>query len=457
MSRYDDFRSSTGSLGGVSSSDAGGGRWDAERFARERSERHADSRDSRAPPVLERPREDERDRNRERRVPTFEERFSREERYGPPARRPDTEYDDDHLVSGAGPPTAGSMVPFDRRRREPAGGPPPPRPGLLRRQSSLDTFDRKPMRHRGYDRDDYSPPPAPRAIPVQLPRRQRTPPRYHDRDYEDVRVAEPEYYGDEEYRHIREEDVIERRRRSSSSVSHRERRPVHEEKPFPRRGKTRMPKRMVHTRAIIELGYPFEEFGDSIVILKALGKENIDEVVQLSREMKRREAYSHSPQPRRRDRGMSRERIVELERERIVTSPPREREHLTVEMGRSSSRRRPHTPERLYVEEREVREISPRPRRSQSVSVRPSRRRRSTPGRGVERREMSPGVGQEIMIVQPDRYRDQDIRDEIRALEEERRALRMERGHADLVIEDTERDEVVEVKKDRKGRMSLVR
>lgn len=259
MSRYDDFRSSTGSLGGVSSSDGGGGgRWDAERFARERQERHVDSR---APPVLERPREEERERERDRdrfdrRVPSFEERFLSGDKYGPPARRPEREYDDDHLVSGAGPPTAGSMVPYERRRREPATkGPPPPRPGLLRRQSSLDTFDRKPTRSRFHDPDDESPPPVPRAIPV--PRRQRTPPRYHDRDYEDVRVAEPEYYGDEEYRHIREEEITERRRRSSSA-SHR--RPVEEEKPFPRRGKTRMPKRMVHTRAVIELGYPFEDF-----------------------------------------------------------------------------------------------------------------------------------------------------------------------------------------------------
>lgn len=259
MSRYDDYRSSTGSLGGVGSeAGGGGGRWDAERFARERQERHADTR---APPVLERPREEERERERDRydrHVPSFEERFLSGERYGPPARRPERDYDDESLASGAGPPTGGSMVPFDRRRREPASkGPPPPRPGMLRRQSSLDIFDRKPMRSR-HDRDDYSPPPAPRAIPVQLPRRQRTPPRHHDRDYEEVRVAEPEFYGDEEYRHIREEEITERRRRSSSA-SHR-RPPPEEEKPFPRRGKTRMPKRMVHTRAVIELGYPYEDF-----------------------------------------------------------------------------------------------------------------------------------------------------------------------------------------------------
>lgn len=59
--------------------------------------------------------------------------------------------------------------------------------------------------------------------------------------------------------------------------------------------------------------------------------------------------------------------------------------------------------------------------------------------------------------MQPHRHRDHDIRDEIRALEDERMALQMERQHVDLVLDDTERDEVVEVRKDRKGRMSLVR
>lgn len=164
----------------------------------------------------------------------------------------------------------------------------------------------------------------------------------------------------------------------------------------------------------------------------------------------REENYSYSPPPRH--RAMSRERIVERERERVIASPARE--SLTVEM-RSPSRRRPHTPERIIREEREIREISPRPHRSKSQSVRPRRRRRSTPGRGIERREPSPEVGQEIMLVRPNRYRDQDIRDEIYALEDERRALQVERHHG-LVIEDEVRDEVVEVKKDRKGRMSLV-
>jgi len=31
------------------------------------------------------------------------------------------------------------------------------------------------------------------------------------------------------------------------------------EKPYPRKGKTRMPKRLVHTSVLYDLGYPFYE------------------------------------------------------------------------------------------------------------------------------------------------------------------------------------------------------
>jgi len=79
---------------------------------------------------------------------------------------------------------------------------------------------------------------------------------------------------------------------------------VKEEEPFPRRGKTKMPRKLVNKMAIIELGYPFEEEvsqiilesnpslfnlqGETIIILKALGKEHIDEVIRISKEMNER-------------------------------------------------------------------------------------------------------------------------------------------------------------------------
>lgn len=226
MARYDDYPPSP-------SLDSGPVRWDADRFTRERESRR------RGPALAERPRPVEDDRF-EFRLPT--------DRYGPPARRPERYYEDDHLERPPGP--HGS-----RRVESP---PPPPRPGLLRRQSSLDTFDRIPTRKVDeYYSRQYPPRAAPIQMPSRLPRR-RSPPR-HDRDYyEEIRIAEPDYYGDEEYR-----DFFERGRRPRSRGEPRFRETTVEdvelERPYPRKGKTRIPSRLVHPRAITELGYPFRE------------------------------------------------------------------------------------------------------------------------------------------------------------------------------------------------------
>jgi len=76
-------------------------------------------------------------------------------------------------------------------------------------------------------------------------------------------------------------------------------------------------------------------------------------------------------------------------------------------------------------------------------------------------------VGPLALVVSPDRDRhksrsERDIKAEIRALEEERRALERERKDRDVVkikkgtiIRDVD-EEIVEVKKDKKGRMKLV-
>jgi hypothetical protein len=91
-------------------------------------------------------------------------------------------------------------------------------------------------------------------VPAPPPPRRRSPPRYNEREvYEEIRIAEPEYYGDEEYRDIRDRDRMADRRRSSSAARHRE------EKPYPRKGKTRLPRKLAHTHAISELGYPYKE------------------------------------------------------------------------------------------------------------------------------------------------------------------------------------------------------
>ena len=197
------------------------------------------------------------------------------------------------------------MVPYrPAPPRAPRG---PPRPGMIRRQSSLDTFDRRPSRrhdeYRGGERDleidirhqSYKPPPV---IDLPRPRPQephRSTGRYTDRGreedyYRDIGVSQPDYYGDDTYRTVREREWVRNRSRArsksrsrsrSSSASAREsvresvrsgrrgkyrdveeERTEHiilEEKPWPRKGKTRVPRRLAHTTAIRDLGYPYHE------------------------------------------------------------------------------------------------------------------------------------------------------------------------------------------------------
>ena len=163
----------------------------------------------------------------------------------------------------------------------------PPRPGILRRQSSLDTFDRRPLRFP--EREEYGPPARiyreevhpPPLTPIPLPRTRALPPprRYAERDYEDIKVAEPDFYGDDDYRgypeRVREREIIRRRRRSRSRESRSTRESIRSasssssssgsvvsevvKSEFPKKGKTRMPSRLVSKKAIIDLGYPFEE------------------------------------------------------------------------------------------------------------------------------------------------------------------------------------------------------
>ena len=250
--------------------DSGGGgeRWNAERFNRERGGRQ----------VIERDRFEEHERfaplppraaTRETAVEDFHsppprlahgerfeerDRFFEEERYGPPARRSGGRqqryYEEEDIDSFDGSPGRG-LEPLERRGNETRRA--PPRPGLLRRQSSLDTFDRKPPPR--YPRE------PPEIIAMPAPgRRRRSPPRY-DRDFEEIRIAEPDYYGDEEFRGYKEREVstVRRRRGPEPEFEERESFEVEEEEPFPRKGKTRMPGKLVNKRAIIELGYPFEE------------------------------------------------------------------------------------------------------------------------------------------------------------------------------------------------------
>ncbi|KAH6690342.1 hypothetical protein F5X68DRAFT_229675 [Plectosphaerella plurivora] len=255
---------------------------------------------------------------------------------------------------------------FVDREREYRSPSPPRRPTMLRRQSSLDTFDRRPAPLHFLDRDqrreEYGPPArredfrreredyrAPAYVPIPLPRSRQLagpsagPPPPPQR-YDEIQIAEPGYYGDEEFRgmpdRVREREVYRssRRRRDrdrsrdsrttrtyshrsssrSSSVSSRTSdasggTAIRNE--YPKKGKTRIPARLVEKRALIELGYPYTEEGNTIIVLKALGQDNIDELLKLSEEFKK---SSLELVAARSVAG----NIVEERREEVYTLPP---------------------------------------------------------------------------------------------------------------------------------------
>lgn len=261
-------------------------RWDADRFAAERSSRFEprptdrfEERETRI--TTRRPREHSVDYIDDRRdvgIPRgYEEERVREREYdfGPG--------EDRYAIPVR---QRKQSITIDREREREYYSPSPPRrasvarPGLLRRQSSLDTFDRKPF----FPREEYGPPArrdyrpmpeafAPAPVPLGRSRALGPPRRYVERDFEEIRVAEPDYYGDEEYRpfpeRIREREVIRTRRRSRSRESHVRSTSsgssasgttsVSVRPEFPKRGKTRMPARLVSIKAVIDLGYPYEQ------------------------------------------------------------------------------------------------------------------------------------------------------------------------------------------------------
>jgi hypothetical protein len=251
--------------------DRGPQRWDADRFTRETVRYEEDRSPRQGSGLGPRPRERSVDEVYERRV-SGPRGYEEDDRV-----RERIVYDDDEPRYR---PKRESVTIEKERERE-VFNPPPrraPRPGLLRRQSSLDTFDRRPFPR--YEREEYGPPARredfrPAYEPPPLPRHRALPPprRYAERDFEEIKISEPDYYGDEEYRpypeRVREREIIRTRRRSrsrsresaksSSSYSTISSEEVVVEKRFPRRGKTRMPAKLVSLKAIIELGYPYEK------------------------------------------------------------------------------------------------------------------------------------------------------------------------------------------------------
>jgi hypothetical protein len=254
------------------SRDAYGGRgpqrWDADRFSRETVRYEEDRSPRRGSGVGPRPRERSVDEIYERRVSG--PRGYEDDRF-----RERIVYDDEEPRYR---PRRESVTIEKEREREVYNPSPPrrvPRPGLLRRQSSLDTFDRRPFPR--YEREEYGPPARredfrPAYVPPPSPRSRALPPprRYAEREFAEIKISEPDFYGDEEYRpypeRVREREIVRTRRRSrsresvkSSSSSSTSSEEIVIEKKFPKRGKTRMPARLVSLKAIIELGYPYEK------------------------------------------------------------------------------------------------------------------------------------------------------------------------------------------------------
>lgn len=273
-----------------------------------------------------------------------QDRYFEEDRYGPgsPGRR--RRRTDRELFGDVDPREFANMA------LTPYEPPPPPRPGLIRRQSSLDTFDRR--RIPVYEKEE-------RRIPVYRPE-----PVYYEQESRGREYYQPQSYREVEIR--REKSVgpppppksvkssksrkssksskSKRQESSSSSSSDTERQSnhpsrhgggqsvhesYHESAHWPgggesvnesydeeqhgghetehfhehesyheggrsvsesisetvknfKKGKTRMPKRLVRREAIQDLGYPFDEEEHFFVLKIALEKEQIDEVIKIS-------------------------------------------------------------------------------------------------------------------------------------------------------------------------------
>ncbi|KAF2805507.1 uncharacterized protein BDZ99DRAFT_466499, partial [Mytilinidion resinicola] len=489
MSRAGGYRSSAGDLGFFeddphSGPRRGPERWDRERF--ERMGRRGPPERERGPPERERGPPSERDpresfhfeehdrgpgrsrldieindsRERERRAPPArvveKERFFEEDRFERPSRRRADFLDEPAAAEIANR----ALAPYRRKSIiERDFEPParrPARPQYIRRQSSLDTFDRRPYpRYGDQERDEWRPPVnVPIPLPVREPRR-RSPPRsrsrFHEEDYEEVRYKDEE--PEEDYREVevRREKSTTRRSKSksrkaqsirSSSSSFEEVSPVRE--PPGRKGKTRMPKRLAKKQVIVDLGYPFEEEDDFIIIRRALEKDQIDEIIKVS------ETY---------EEGSGNERttyVYEDTKTKAIEPPP-------PPPPPPESIYAPPPPPSIHYAPPPPQSYAPPP--PQSVHYSQSVRSASPPRHEhyEERIEESNRIGGPLQVLVPgDRRDERDIKAEIRRLEDERRLLKYERENDRLVdYEVIERREpvreVVRIEKDRKGRLALVR
>lgn len=193
----------------------------------------------------------------ERRPSRYEDddRYYAEERY---RRRPRPEYLDDEYdrvqVSGrelAPYPVRREYVEAEYAERPAARG--PLRPTIIRRQSSLDTFDRRPVpRYDDRDIDIKIKVDAPRRAVKEEVRVRAPEPELREEDYREVRIKR-------EKSTARRGTLVERESRETVKI---------EEAPARRKkGKTKFPKRLCDRHVLIELGHTFE---DEVGVVKKL-------------------------------------------------------------------------------------------------------------------------------------------------------------------------------------------
>ncbi|KAJ2974345.1 hypothetical protein NUW58_g8688 [Xylaria curta] len=137
---------------------------------------------------------------------------------------------------------------------------------------------------------------------------------------EEIKIAEPQRYGDDDFHaypeHVHEREIVRTKKHRDRSVSRTSRAPRHRSRSrrsssrsssasssssntggtavtskseYPKKGKTRIPVRLVSIRAIVELQYPYVIEGNTIIVQKALGQQNIDDLLRLSDEYKKAE------------------------------------------------------------------------------------------------------------------------------------------------------------------------
>ncbi|KAF9734766.1 hypothetical protein PMIN01_07669 [Paraphaeosphaeria minitans] len=470
------YRSSTGTLDHYDDAPRGGERWDRDRF--ERMARRAppprdvkddfhfhehdrfsggrrdinirDDYERRAPPPPTRVME----REREREVFREDDRFDRRRRHDLFDEPTPSQIANQALAPYRRKSVVDRDFEVDVHREQTRR---PARPQYIRRQSSLDTFDRRPLpRYGDRERDEWRPP-ANVPIPLPIRERRRSPPRYQEEEFDEERFVERDHPGRrdkvEEYREVEVHRAKSRRRRSpsrsvapsqarsSSASSFEEIKLARAD--WGKKGRTRLPKRLCRVQAVTELGYPYEEeasgvYEDFIVITRALEKDHIDEIISVSEKYKETKMTYVYEDTRS---------VVE---QPPVMMPPPPPPPMT---DYAPPPPPPPPPASVHgntvVYERSVRGASP-PRSHHHEHY-------------EERIEESNHIGGPLTVLVPEERRvvrrerdvrsEREIREEIRMLEDERRMLKYERDGDYEIIERREKPrEVIRIEKDRKGR-----